>query len=58
MVAPKMTLASIRSHLWRGGGDVVLYYKSNGKKALKLVQPAATAAPTGTVLAPANAATA
>ncbi|KAF2483049.1 hypothetical protein BDY17DRAFT_140276 [Neohortaea acidophila] len=55
MVAPKMTLASIRSHLWRGGGDVVLYYKSNGKKALKLVQPAATAAPTGTVLAPANA---
>lgn len=29
-----MTLATIRSHLWRGGGDVVLYYKANGKKAI------------------------
>jgi WD repeat-containing protein 48 len=30
-----MTLASIRAHVWRGGGDVVLYYKANGKKEIK-----------------------
>lgn len=29
-----MTLMSIRTHLWRGGGDVVLHYKENGKKAI------------------------
>ncbi|KAI7578882.1 hypothetical protein KC343_g21171 [Hortaea werneckii] len=27
-----MTLASIRSQIWRGGGDILLYYKANGKK--------------------------
>lgn len=31
-IPPKMTLATIRAHIWRGGGDVSLYYKSNGKK--------------------------
>ena len=30
-----MTLASIRAHVWRGGGDVILHYKANGKKELK-----------------------
>ena len=30
-----MTLASIRAHVWRGSGDVVLYYKANGKKEIK-----------------------
>lgn len=29
-----MTLMAIRSHLWRGGGDVLLYYKANGKKPI------------------------
>jgi len=29
-----MTLATIRSHLWRGGGDIILYYKANGKKEI------------------------
>ena len=36
-----MTLATLRVHVWRTGGDVVLYYKSNGKKELKLPHPAA-----------------
>jgi WD repeat-containing protein 48 len=36
-----MTLASLRVHVWRTGGDVILYYKSNGKKQLKLPHPAA-----------------
>lgn len=30
-----MTLATIRSSMWRGGGDVLLYYKSNGRKQIK-----------------------
>jgi WD repeat-containing protein 48 len=30
-----MTLASIRAHVWRGGGDVLLHYKSNGRKVIK-----------------------
>lgn len=29
-----MTLATIRAHVWRGGGDVMLYYKANGKKPI------------------------
>jgi hypothetical protein len=37
LVSPTMTLATIRAHIWRGGGDVVLYYKANGKKDIKHV---------------------
>ena len=40
-----MTLATIRSHLWRGGGDIVLYYRANGKKQI-LHAPQASAAST------------
>jgi WD repeat-containing protein 48 len=32
-----MTLATIRAHLWRTGGDMVLHYKSNGKKEIRLI---------------------
>ena len=35
-----MTLATIRTHVWRGGGDVLLYYKANGKKEIKHAPPA------------------
>ncbi|CAK4033751.1 related to WD repeat-containing 48 [Lecanosticta acicola] len=34
LVPPTMTLMTIRSHLWRGGGDVVLYYQANGRKPI------------------------
>jgi hypothetical protein len=30
-----MTLATLRAHVWKGGADVMLYYKSNGKKEIK-----------------------
>lgn len=33
-VPPKMTLATIRAHVWRGGGDIPLYYKANGRKQI------------------------
>ncbi|KAI9721964.1 MAG: hypothetical protein M1812_001922 [Candelaria pacifica] len=33
-VPPLMTLATLRTHVWKGGGDVMLYYKANGKKQI------------------------
>jgi len=36
-IPPTMTLASIRAHIWRGGGDVLLHYKANGRKEIKHV---------------------
>ncbi|KAI1815045.1 WD repeat-containing protein [Poronia punctata] len=29
-----MTLATLRAHIWKGGNDVVLYYKANGRKEI------------------------
>ncbi|KAK4204789.1 hypothetical protein QBC40DRAFT_272380 [Triangularia verruculosa] len=34
MLPLKMTLATLRTHVWRGGNDIVLYYRSNGKKEI------------------------
>jgi WD repeat-containing protein 48 len=39
-VDPNTTLATLRVHVWRTGGDVVLFYKSNGRKELRLPHPA------------------
>jgi len=39
-VDPNTTLATLRVHVWRTGGDVVLYYKSNGRKEIKMPHPA------------------
>jgi len=30
-----MSLATLRAHVWKGGADVMLYYKSNGQKTIK-----------------------
>ncbi|KAI4205703.1 MAG: hypothetical protein LQ350_000200 [Teloschistes chrysophthalmus] len=32
LVSPDTTLATLRAHIWKMGGDVLLYYKSNGRK--------------------------
>ncbi|KAL7624468.1 hypothetical protein AAE478_006033 [Parahypoxylon ruwenzoriense] len=29
-----MSLATLRAHIWKGGSDVVLYYKANGRKEI------------------------
>ncbi|KAI0131165.1 WD40 repeat-like protein [Daldinia grandis] len=36
-----MSLATLRAHIWKGGNDVVLYYKANGRKEIpkELSQP-------------------
>lgn len=36
-----MTLATLRAHVWKGGADVMLYYKSNGRKPIKYEKVAA-----------------
>lgn len=41
LLSPNMSLATLRTHVWKGGNDIVLYYKSNGKKRLRpFVTPA------------------
>ncbi|KAK5117225.1 hypothetical protein LTR62_005842 [Meristemomyces frigidus] len=35
IVPISMTLATIRSSMWKGGSDILLYYKANGKKEIK-----------------------
>jgi WD repeat-containing protein 48 len=39
LIPPTMTLASLRAHVWRGGGDVLLHYKANGRKEIKPPAP-------------------
>lgn len=46
LVPPRMTLATIRTNVWRGGGDVMLYYKANGKKEILHTLPQETAVET------------
>jgi WD repeat-containing protein 48 len=33
-----MTLATLRVHVWKTGGDVLLYYKANGRKPIKHIK--------------------
>ena len=52
-----MSLATIRTHVWKSGNDVVLYYKSNGRKEiippkLSMIPPEIPAATIPGVLAP------
>ncbi|EED23266.1 WD repeat protein [Talaromyces stipitatus ATCC 10500] len=35
LVPVNMTLATIKTHIWRTGGDMILFYKANGKKAIR-----------------------
>ncbi|KAI0426993.1 WD repeat-containing protein [Xylaria sp. FL1042] len=34
-----MSLATLRTHVWKGGNDVVLYYKANGRKDIPKALP-------------------
>lgn len=36
-----MNLATLRTHVWKGGNDIMLYYKANGRKEI-LPLPSAT----------------
>ena len=32
LVPHNTTLATLRAHVWKAGGDVILYYRSNGRR--------------------------
>jgi WD repeat-containing protein 48 len=34
-----MSLATLRAHVWKGGNDIVLYYKANGRKVIPMPPP-------------------
>ncbi|RAL00914.1 Pkinase-domain-containing protein [Aspergillus ibericus CBS 121593] len=36
LIPPNMTLATIRTHIWRSSGDMLLHYKANGKKEIRV----------------------
>ncbi|CAG9956173.1 unnamed protein product [Clonostachys rosea f. rosea IK726] len=36
---PLMSLATLRTHVWKGGNDIVLHYKSNGRKEIQIAPP-------------------
>ncbi|OKL56220.1 hypothetical protein UA08_08474 [Talaromyces atroroseus] len=46
LVPINMTLATIKTHIWRTGGDMILFYKANGKKAILPPVPEAKPADT------------
>ena len=31
-----MSLATLRAHIWKGGNDIILKYKANGRKEIPL----------------------
>jgi WD repeat-containing protein 48 len=48
LLNPLMSLATLRTHVWKGGNDIVLHYKANGRKEIKpfiVPEPAAPAEP-------------
>ncbi|KAI0876353.1 WD repeat-containing protein [Hypoxylon argillaceum] len=47
-----MSLATLRAHVWKGGNDVVLHYKANGRKEIPKVLPQGEA-PSGGEFTPA-----
>ncbi|EFW19356.1 hypothetical protein D8B26_007595 [Coccidioides posadasii str. Silveira] len=38
LIPPDMTLLTMRTHVWRTGNDMVLYYKANGKRIIPFHQ--------------------
>ena len=37
-----LTLATLRAHIWKGGSDIMLFYKANGRKEIKKAPPPPT----------------
>lgn len=53
-----MTLATLRAHIWKGGADVMLYYKSNGRKPIRFEKDTAPIETTSATIPAAAAASA
>lgn len=40
-----MNLATLRTHVWKGGSDIMLYYKANGRKEILPLRTSSDAVP-------------
>ncbi|KAF4587625.1 WD repeat protein [Ophiocordyceps camponoti-floridani] len=38
LLSPTMSLTTIRAHVWKGGNDIVMYYKGTGRRIIKPVK--------------------
>ncbi|KAF2145762.1 uncharacterized protein K452DRAFT_244090 [Aplosporella prunicola CBS 121167] len=47
LIPPTMTLATMRAHVWRGAGDVLLLYRANGRKEIRPAKPPTPEPPEG-----------
>lgn len=45
LLHPTMNLATLRTHVWKGGSDIMLYYKANGRKEILPLRTSSDAAP-------------
>ncbi|RCI12620.1 hypothetical protein L249_0317 [Ophiocordyceps polyrhachis-furcata BCC 54312] len=39
LLSPTMSLTTIRAHVWKGGNDIIMYYKSTGRKPVGQPRP-------------------
>ncbi|KAK7403457.1 hypothetical protein QQX98_010778 [Neonectria punicea] len=39
LLSPMTSLAALRTHIWKGGSDIVLHYKANGRRELRPFPP-------------------
>merc|ERR1712000_726960 len=39
LLDPLMSLATLRTHVWKSGNDIVLQYKANGRKEIRFAPP-------------------
>ncbi|GFP57194.1 UBP9-binding protein bun107 [Trichoderma asperellum] len=45
LLHPTMNLATLRTHVWKGGSDIMLYYKANGRKEILPLRTSSDAVP-------------
>ncbi|KAG9256703.1 uncharacterized protein F5Z01DRAFT_483536 [Emericellopsis atlantica] len=45
LLDPLMSLATLRTHVWKSGNDIVLQYKANGRKEMRFAPPPEEPAP-------------
>lgn len=55
LLYPTMNLATLRTHVWKGGSDIMLYYKANGRKEILPLRSSSDAVPVEAALVQATA---
>ncbi|KAF7554318.1 hypothetical protein G7046_g6844 [Stylonectria norvegica] len=58
LLEPSTSLATLRTHVWKGGSDIVLHYRSNGRKEIRPFPPSPALQPVEAEISPDTPATA